>query len=477
MAFKDLREYIEKLEASGDLVKVKKEVDWNLEIGAIIRRCNETQGPATLFENIKGYPSNYRVMGGPIATFRRAAITMGLDPSTHYTKLLDTFIERSKRPIKPLIVSTGPCKENIIVGDKVDLLSFPTPLIHFGDGGRYLGTWNTGANKDPDSDWVNWGMYRLMVHDRYSTGINVSSHQHGGIILQKYEKNNLPMPYVAFIGSDPVVDFLSAIPIPYGINEADIVGAIRGEPLELVRAETCDLLVPASAEIILEGVILPGERKGEGPHGEYAGYQQSGIVDRPVFHVKAITHRNNPILTVSNIGTPIDDSHICTGSIGTAANIKMELLRTGLPIKGIYIPPQSCHHLAIVSTETPYPHIATRIACLIFAASGGAAIARVIVVNDDIDPTNMDEVIHAFATKCHPVRGEIVIPHALSSPLTGFLDPQERTKGFGAKAIYDCTWPLDWPADKIPPRSSFRDIYPADIQDKVLSNWAGYGFK
>ncbi len=474
MPFEDLREFIKKLEETGDLVRIKEEVDWNLEVGAIMRRCNEIGERAQLFEKIKGYPEGFRILGGPLATFRRLAIAMELDPDSSYTEILDEYIERRKNPIKPILVNTGPCKENIYKGEEVDLLKFPVPLLHHGDGGRYIGTWNVGVCKDPDSDWINYGIYRLMVHDRNTTGVFIIPTQHIGIIYKKYEDMNKPMEYAAFIGAEPITHFIATTGVPYGVSEVDVVGGVRREPLKVVKCETVDLLVPATAEIVLEGEILPHVRKGEGPFGEYAGYQVSGRVDRPVFKVKCITHRNDPILTASCIGTPVDDSHIST-NIGWISDIKIALLNAGIPITGIYCPPESGLHLCIVATKTPHPNIATKIAGCIWADKNGQYIPKVVVVDEDVDPTDMKQVIHAFSTKCHPKRVTI-IENAYNCPIAGYLDAEERRIGKGSNIVFDCTWPKDWKEEDIPPRSSFNDIYPDEIKEMVLTKWKKYGF-
>lgn len=284
------------------------------------------------------------------------------------------------------------------------------------------------------------------------------------------------MPYTAFIGVEPISNLIGATGIHAGINEVDVVGGLRREPVRLVKCETNDLMVPDTAEIVLEGEILPHTRKDEGPFGEYAGYQISGIVARPVFKVNAVTYRNNPIMAVSCIGTPVDDSHIVI-SMGMATDFKKALLDGGYPITGIYLPPESAYHVVIVATETPYPYIANRIAACILAQKNGWIAPRIIVVNSDVDPTNMAMVGHALATKCHPVRGTTTIERLPTSPITGFLSHEERSLGFGCGVVYDCTWPLDWAPEHIPPRSSFNDIYPEEIKKRVLSNWREYGFK
>lgn len=480
MPYQDLREFIKRLDEMGELARIEEEVDWNLEAGAIMRRANEIEAPCQLFENIKDYPKGYRLMGGLLSTFRRLAIAMEIDPDSNHQEILDEYMERRKNSIKPIIVSTGPCKENIIKGDDVDLCAFPAPMVHGGDGGRYIGTFNVGACKDPDSSWVNYGTYRLMVQDKDSAGMALFPNQHVGLIYAKYEEKNRPMEYAAFMGLDPLINFVATTGVPYGVNEVDVIGGMRGEPLALVKCETVDLYVPATAEIVLEGEFLPRERRDEGSFGEYSGYQVSERAPRPVFRVKTITHRNDPILPVSCIGIHRDD-FLIAGLMGWTADLTEYLWEAGIPVEGVYIPPECSAQLCVVATKTPYPRIANRIASAIWGHKNGSFIPRVIVVNDDVDPTDMSQVIHAFATKCHPRDGTVVMDKSPGCVVTPFIDSdslmaemdERRLMASGCNVLYDCTWRLN--RKRVPVRSSFNDIYPADIKKKVLEKWKKYG--
>ncbi|HLA27540.1 MAG TPA: UbiD family decarboxylase [Syntrophales bacterium] len=475
MPYNDLREFLDRLKKIDDLIEINEEVDWNLEAGAIMRRAHEKRQPAQLFNKIKGYKKGFRLLGGSLATFRRLAVGMDMDPESSYTDMLNEFDKRSNNPIKPMVVSDGPCKENILKGKDVDLLKFPAPVLHGGDGGRFIGTWTVGICKDLDSDWVNWGTYRLMVHDKTSTGAFVIPQQHIGMMYGKYEEKNLPMPYAVAIGLDPMINFIASTGVPYGVNEVDIVGGIRNEPVRLVKCETSDLYVPATAEIVLEGEILPHVRKDEGPFGEYPGYRISGVASRPVFKVKCITYRNNPILTTACIGVPPDD-HVAF-NLGLALCFRNALIREGIPVTGIFLPPQSSMHLCIVAVKTAHTNIATKVAMLIWGTKNGFVCPRVVVVDEDVDPTDLDQVLHAFSTKCHPIKGTTVIDHSNLSPLTGFLWPGDREFGLGANVVYDCTWPTQWKKEEVPIRTSFNDTYPEDIKKRVVEKWEKYGFR
>ncbi|MBI4187081.1 MAG: UbiD family decarboxylase, partial [Chloroflexi bacterium] len=245
MPFKDLREFIDSLEKAGDVRQIAEEVDWNLEAGAIVRWCNEHSLPAPFFQRVQDYPG-HRIFGTPLGTLRRLAIAMDMDPNTSTRELQEEYLKRKQRPIKPVLVKDGPCKENIRTGGKVDLLEFPVPVIHEGDGGRFIGTWHLDICKDPDTGWVNWGMYRHQVHSKDAAGVLAEPYTHlGSLLRQKYQVRGQPMEVAIAIGSEPISTFAASTPVPYGVSEVDIAGGLRGEPLEMIKCETIDLEVPA----------------------------------------------------------------------------------------------------------------------------------------------------------------------------------------------------------------------------------------
>jgi 4-hydroxy-3-polyprenylbenzoate decarboxylase len=391
---------------------------------------------------------------------------------------MEVYIKRKKNLIKPKIVDSAPCKENIYIGDEADLLSLPAPLIHHGDGGRYLCTWHINISRDPDSNLVNWGMYRAMIHDKNMLTGMVLPRQHMGMHYQKCELRNQPMPFAIAIGTDPVCSLVAGTMIPYGISEVEAAGGLRGEPVELVKCETVDLYVPATAEIVIEGEIPPYERLPEGPFGEFTGYRSDARTDRPIYKVKAITHRNNPILTMSCTGVPVDDDHILH-SMTYGAEILDELRQKGVPVVGLRCYAECSQQLVAVSIrKTGVGNMAYWVSNIVHANSAGRALPYLIIVDEDVDPGNIFQVMHALATKCHPIRGIHQHNAATGHNLQPFLNLHERRYGLSAAITFDCTWPIDWdPEIEVPKRSSFDTIYPKEVQEYVLSNWANYGFK
>ncbi len=476
MPFKDLREFITRLEKEGEVQRIREEVDWDLEAGAIARKALEAGLPAPYFQKVKDYPDGYQLASGLMANHRRIAIAMDMDPDTPAKELIEEFLRRKQRPIKPVLVNDGPCKENIQVGDEVDLLKFPVPMIHAGDGGRYIGTWHIDVTKDLDTDWVNWGMYRHMLYDKNTFGMLALSPKHFGLMYdQSYEPGNKPMDIAVVIGTEPVSSFCAATVMPYGVSEVDVAGAIRGEPVELVKCETVDLAVPATAEIVIEGEVRPHERMDEGPFGEYSGYCVGLKRPRPVIHVKAVTHRNNPIFTMSCMGVPVDDSHAIFSVCKSAAFLE-ELRARGLPVTGAYMIPEGTCHAIAVAVKPPYYGVAGEIAHVVWGARHGYLTPWVIVVEDDVDPYNLGQVFHALMTKCHPSRGIVKLEHAMALPLFPWLSMRERDHRIGAKVYFDCTWPMDWDPSEVPRRISFAEAYPEEVQQKALAKWQKYGY-
>lgn len=476
MPYRDLREFIARLEKEGEAQRIEEEIDWNLEAGAMLRRAAEANLPAPFFQKIKGYPRGYRIFAGGAAKYRQMAIALDMPADTHPRELIAEYTRRRRKPIKPVIVKDGPCKENIHIGDEVDLLEFPVPMIHQGDGGRYIGTWHVTISKDLESDWVNWGMYRHMLQNKNTISIlQASRAKHLWTMYVKgYQPRNKAMEVAICFGTEPVSAYCAATWAPYGVAEVEMAGGIRGEPIELVKCETIDLEVPATAEIVLEGEMRHDDVMDEGPYGEYSGYRTGVPTPRPVIRIKAVTHRNNPIFTMSCSGTPMHDDSI---QALTKASALLEALQgRGLPITGVALPIEAVNLLAVVAVKATYAHIAEDVAHVVWGTHSGHVTPYLMVVEDDVDPFDMRQVIHAFVTKCHPYRGIVRLEHSPLINAIPFLNLKEQENRSGAKAYFDCTWPKDWDPADVPQRITFKEAYPPEVQKKVLAIWSKYGY-
>jgi len=319
-------------------------------------------------------------------------------------------------------------------------------------------------------------MYRLMPHDKYTMGILFGSTQHGYFHYKRAEELNKPLEFVAAIGTEPTTPVICANRIAPGIPEAEVIGAIRGCPVELVPCETVDHFVPATSEIVIEGVMNPGERMDEGPFGEYTGYRAGDRAPRPVCHVTAITHRNDPILPVSCMGVPVDD-WAALRPVHMAALLQ-DLRDRGFTVNGLYSPPEGATNLLFVSTKVLYPYYPQTLASAIWSSQAIRPLPyHLFNFDEDIDVTNMGEVIWAFSTRCHPERNIHKFSPTVGGSLIPFLSSEERRTLRGARVLFDCTWPKDWSKDKIPAKSSFDAAWPMEIQERVLKHWKEYGYQ
>ncbi len=474
MPFVNLRDFISAIERAGDLARIKKEVDWDMEVGAVSRRVFEQSGPALWFEKIKDYPGGFSILNGPVATWRRVAIALDLDPDSTVRQIYSAYEQRREKKLKPAHVKSAPCQENVMTGPEVDIYKLPAPMVHDGDGGRYIGTWDIVVTKDPDSGWTNWGMYRFMTHTKNMlTGWPQATSQLALVMKSKYLPHKKPMPIAVVIGCDPVCHLVATEPYRPGEDEVEHAGGIRGCPVDLVQCKTSDLMVPAQAEIVIEGEVLPDRIALEGPFGEYPGYRSGTMGEGVLVQITAITHRNNPIITLTTLGIPPDDSSIAA-SLTAAIAIKRGLKRRGVPVTEVYVPPEGVTHLVVVGVEHGGSQVARQV--LDFITARRVMVSKVIVVNKDTDVFDMNQVIHAFATKCHPGRG-IILEHyeGRGNALTPCYSADERRRLKGTSAVFDATWPEEWEEEAIPVKSSFETTYPDSLKEKVLDNWRSYG--
>lgn len=478
------RSYLDALDKIGELRIVDRQVDPILEVGAIIRRSYETFSPAPLFTNVADCPPGFRILGAPVGLstnpeqrLARLAVSLGLPADTMPLKILDALIAaRSSDPIKPRIVSSGPCKENRMVGADLDLTRFPSPLIHQGDGGRYFNTWGTVIVRTPDGSWTNWSVARVMALDSTRLTGTVFPSQHLGMIHRMWQDRGEPMPFAIAQGCEPAIPVLSGMAFPAGVDEADHVGGYFGEPAEVVRCETVDLEVPATAEIVVEGFVDPVETAAEGPMGEYAGYLGSVSAPQPVYQVTAVTYRDDPILPVVAGGEPADENHTITG-IGVAAEAMVALREAGIPVTAAWMPVESACHWLVVTVPVDArkrlgvaeEELVRRIGEAIFSTKVGICVPQILVMHDDIDPTNTAETVWAFATRWRPASGDVFFPDQPAVPLIGSLDDADRSRCRMTKVVHNCLF--GQPMDVLPQRSSFAAAYPEEIRRRVLDMW------
>ncbi len=450
MSYKDLRGWIEAVDRMGELKRFEG-VDWDLEIGGLIeingRESKKRQ--ALLFDNIKGYPSGYRVLGSLITSLPRLALTTNMPQDISEVQFVREWRNRmrSMNNIPPVLVNKGPVMENIMEGDQIDLLKFPAPRYHEEDGGRYIGTASVTITKDPDSDWVNLGTYRVMVHDKNTIGFYISPGKQGRIHREKYYAAGRPCPVAISFGQDPLLFMMAGLQLPPGVCEYDIAGGIKGEPIEVVRGEVTGLPLPAHSEIVIEGESLPTESRSEGPFGEFTGYYGSAERSEPIIKVKRVLYRNNPIITACPPYRPLNDSDIFQAPC-TAAVIWENMEKAGIPdIQGVWMHAQAAMWaLLVVSIKQRYPGHARQAGLIASQVQGGAYMGRyVIVVDDDIDPSDINDVLWAMGTRSDPARSVQLLHRCWSGPLDAAIPVGQ--KGLNSRLIIDACRPYEWLAD------------------------------
>jgi UbiD family decarboxylase len=488
----DLRKYIAALHSAHEVQEIAQEVELDLEVGAIIRRCYETGSPAPFFQRIRGVNPGFRILGAPAGVSRqpnrklaRIALSLDMDLESTGREIVEKLASaHEKTPIPPTIVPSAACFENTFLGDDIDITRLPAPLLHGGDGGRYLNTFGCIVARTPDGSWTNWSIARIMVVDgKRMTGL-IAPEQHIGVVRQAWKDIGKPMPFALALGVEPAIPFVCGMPLPAHVDENGYLGAILGRSIQTVKCRTVDLEAPASAEILIEGHVALDETTVEGPMGEYPGYIWLGEGSKsPVYHVTALSYRNDPILPVVVAGEPVEENHTTWG-IPCAAQCLSQLRDAKLPVTTTWIPLEAALHWLVVTVPSDWrsrsngqtaEEFCRHIGDAVFHSKAGVSIPKIIVLHDDVDPTNLSELVWAFATRCHPSLGSLFFNKEDTSPLVAFLRSSEKTGGTTAKVVYNCLQPDEW-GDKLPARSSFRHCYPTEIVDRVLANWKHYGF-
>ncbi|MDP2726110.1 MAG: UbiD family decarboxylase, partial [Dehalococcoidia bacterium] len=433
-------------------------------VGATVRKEVEKK-PALLFDHIKGYPPGYRVLVGPLNSARRMALTTNLPLDTTAVGLVQEWRKKDKAmaPIPPMKVDRGPVLENVHMGDEVNLYEFPAPFWHELDGGRYLGTNHAVITRDPDEGWVNLGTYRTVVHDEKTLGFYMSPGRHADFNRQKYWDRGEPCPIAISLGHDPLLFFVACQRVAYGLSEYDYAGGLKGQPIEVIEGKLTGLPIPAQAEIVLEGECVPGENRLEGPFGEWTGYYGKPEGPAPVIRVKAVYHRNDPILC----GGPASTS-ASFFSIARSAMVWDQVEAAGVPdVKGVWCEPNLAHGhpWLVISIKQRYPGHAKQAALIASQCDTAAYAGRfIIVVDDDIDPSNIMDVLWAMCTRSDPERSIDIIRRCWSGPLDTALPPGKR--GFNSRAIIDACRPYEWMKD-------FPAVVgvSAPLRDRVIGKW------
>ncbi len=466
--YKDLREFIAEVEKV-DLLRHIHGANPYLEIGGITEvAAGQQDCPALLFDNIAGYPSGFRIFTNPVNTPQRAALALGIDPALRPVDALKAWMQKRQnlKIHKPLLVKDAAFLENTDSGAAVDLGKFPVPVWHRKDGGPYIGSGSIVVMRDPDVGWINASIYRVQVHAKNKVTVQFD-HQgrHGAIIAKKYWDQGKPCPIAVVNGEDPALFIAGFESLPSGYSEFDFAGAIKGAPIELCPGPVTGLPIPAHSEIILEGMFSPvsDEIVMEGPFGEFTGYYASDRRPCPVMEVTAVHYRTNPVLLASPPLKP--PRHHC-GLPFRGAGIWANLDSSGVTdVSGVWQHVSSL--MTVVALKQRYDGHAKRAGLI---AAGNAYMGRiVVVVDDDIDPSNLNDVMWAIATRSEPSESVDIIRNGWSSALDPRIPPAERERGITShsKLIINACRPFSW-IEQFPPTTALPHQEAREIESKWL---------
>jgi 4-hydroxy-3-polyprenylbenzoate decarboxylase len=457
MEYRDLRDFIDGLERSGDLIRVRHPVDPNLEMTEICDRTLRRGGPALLFEQPKGYDTP--VLGNLFGTEKRVARGMGAEDAEALREIgrLLAFLKEPDPPkgireawkslplykkvldMAPKTVRRAPCQEVVQSGDQVDLNQLPVQTCWPGDAGPLI-TWGLVVTRGPERERQNMGIYRQQVIGPNRVIMRWLAQRGGALDFRDWQAAHPgePFPIAVALGADPATTLAAVTPVPDALSEHAFAGLLRGSRTELVRCIGSDLQVPARAEIVLEGHLHPGDTAPEGPFGDHTGYYNE-VEEFPVFTIDRITHRRDPIYHSTYTGRPPDEPAV----LGLALNeVFTPLLRKQFPeIVDFHLPAEGCsYRFAVVTMKKQYPGHAKRVMLGVWSFLRQFMYTKfVVVTDDDVNARDWNDVIWAITTRMDPRRDTTFIDN---SPID-YLDFASPVAGLGSKMGLDATnkWP------------------------------------
>ncbi len=461
----DLREFIRQVEENGDLVRISgAEIEG--EIGALYELSQEhLYPPALLFEKIPGFDPEFRILSN-VRNSKLLAGEISLDAVKAYRRRLSL----SSEPIPPEEVASGPVLENVLEGEAVDLFKFPAPKWHLDDGGKYIGTEDLVITRDPDSGWVNFGTYRVMLQDKTTLSLFIEPGKHGDVIRRKYWERGAACPVAICVGQAPILGNIASTPVLQGQSEYAVAGGRIGRPIAVVKAKVTGLPIPADAELVFEG-YMPSrqeETRTEGPFGEWPGYYASADRPEPVVHVKTIYHRNNPII----IGQPPVKPNYPGRqvSISNVAALWNAIEAAGVPeIKGVWkMLGGGGRFINVIAIKQLHAGHAKMAGLVAAGCQPAAYMTRmIIVVDDDIDITNSAEVMWAMATRWDPKTQTDIIDGCYTGHIDPILSPAKRREGdiTTSRIIIYAVRPYHW-KDQFPKVNMVGRDYAQEIRLK-----------
>jgi UbiD family decarboxylase len=468
----DLRAWLSEVERFGELREVRG-ADWNLELGAISElNVKKDAPPALLFDEIKGYPKGHRVVTCTTSSPARLSSILRLPLQKTHKGLVDALRGLPARwqaqapEYGPVEVSSGPILQN--VQKQPDVLAFPSPLWHEMDGGRYIGTGCSVVTRDLDTDWVNVGTYRVQVLDRNHVALDMVPGKHGRIQYEKHKKAGKRFPVAIVCGGDPLGYLISGIEIPFGMCEWNYIGAILKDSVQVVKGQVTGLPFPAASEIVLEGFVEPNDERAEGPFGEFHGYYPGKAGTAPAVTVERIYFRDDPIIVGSPPAKPPND-YSYSKAVMRSALLHDALVAAGLSeVKAVW-----AHEIGgarmfnVVAIRQRFAGHARQAGHLLSQCGVGAYMSRYsVVVDEDIDPSNLQEVMWAVATRTDPALDIDIIQRGMGSKNDPMFVAYQYDAPLSSKAVIDACRPWDH-LEEFPAVAEASK----ELQEKTRAKW------
>ncbi len=439
MRDQSLRNHVANLEQQGELIRITKEVDPHQNVSAIGWKAYDRLGKSTLFTNLKGFPG-WELVNQVITDRRKWSIALGIDDEEDF---IPTLVDRVKRQLKPVDVSAAdaPVKEVILKGKDADLTKVPALWHAENDPAPYIAS-GMAIIKDPETGVRNMSIHRQQIMGPDQTGFLICP-RHALRVYQKYQKRNEPMPVAMVVGAHPAIYYASGFTSSYGLDELEIAGSLLDDPIRLVKCETIDIEVPAEAEMVIEGEVLPEGMVEEGPFGEASGtYAMEGSTE--IFKVKAITHRKDPLFYAMQCGAPMTDTQSITGTcIETVITDHLRNVEGGLDLLDV-----RCLGIAglmaIVLKLRPRVEGQAKTALMAALSSPYLHPKLAIAVDDDIDASDMRQVFWSMTTRVHGSRDVVKVPNTRIWSLDNVSDivpGMSAMYRIGTKLIIDATKP------------------------------------
>ena len=492
MPLTDLRQYIEALRELADLQEIDLPVALDLELAAITRRCYETGAPAPLFNAFSDHVGGMRLLGAPAGlsarpwqSLLRVATSLELPADSGGLEIVEAIAANLDRPsVAPTVVEDAPCFQNVAVGDDVDLMRLPLPRLQCGDDAGGLGVWGCLVARLPNGAWTHWSLAALRRLDSLRLAAFVPPEQPLATIARQWADVGQAMPFALALGTEPSVPFACGMCLPENVDTPAWLGALMRRPIRLVRCRTVPLEAPASSEVLIEGHMHMDEIVHEPAMATIAGHRPAPLpMRRSILRVDALAHRDDAVLPVVVAGEPVEDNHTAMG-IPTAARLLHELRRAGIAVTAAWIPLQAALHWLVVTVPRDWRRrsdidttadLCRRIGEVVRVSRAGESIVQVIVLNDDVDPTDQNELIFAFATRCDPLLGDVTIGRLPMRGPPTCRRPGERVAA-GTRIIVCNGLPPDQWGEAMPIRASFRYAYAPELVHRVLRRWTEYGF-